>query len=247
MAILCGCVVAVGCSADSSLPNQATQNSDSGSGPGADAGSPDPLPALLARLAAAEQTQSANAASCPSYHYVRSWESVFGSVGLTVVQVVDGKPSWRRHWSRPKSNEWASAVPDWTEGASEIGTNPTFEGLDGRVWRGIDVPQLFAECRAIFSVEPSGATVALKINEQGIPVACLRSSIGCVDDCSNGFFIDTFECGTQDPCLGPGCPGSGPYDYTCWRAGGCDAAAVCAPLADGTACGAGVCTQGICR
>lgn len=241
--LLPGSLVAIGCTADPSLPGQVTQDPDGGSDLAPDAAVSDPRPALLAQLAAAELTWSTSQAICPSYHYVRSWGSVFGSVGITTVQVTDGNPSWRRHWSGSTGSGW---YLDWTEGASQIGTNSTFEGFFRSSSRGISVPQLYAECREIFSADPGGCTFVLETNEQGVPVRCLQTFRGCVDDCSSGFSINKFECGTQDPCLGPGCPGSGPYDYACSRASGCDVGAVCAPLSDGTSCGAGTCTQGVC-
>jgi hypothetical protein len=240
---LCGVVFFAAWVAVLGCSSVAPMTSDAATSTGSDADSSDPRPALIARLAAAEAVWSAGKASCPTYHYVRNYSAFSGPAELTTVQVVDDNPSWRRFW------QWTGAVspnPEWTEGPGDIGSHKSFLNYFSEIVSGIDIPQLYSECRDILSADPSLFTFALETSAQGVPLTCTGLHRNCVDICSSGILVVQFACGIQDACLGPGCPGSGPYDYTCWRNGRCDSNSVCEPLPDGASCGTGLCSQGSC-
>jgi hypothetical protein len=201
----------------------------------------DPRPALLARLTAAEATWAAGA-PCTTYHYSRLYFSFVGNQATTV-QIAEPRALFRRQWSN-----LGQSVPtiQWTEGPDDIGSHGSGGG-NRPPFPASTVAQLFAECRDILNQSPAEFDLTLVVDDRGLPTTCHKRMIGYVDDVQSGIDLIGFACGSLDPCAGPGCIGSGPYEYDCFRLGACDPSAVCTPLSDGVSCGAGTCLSGTCQ
>lgn len=213
--------------------------------------SPETTAALLARLSAAELLWTTNASgTCSSYYYSRYFETFTGFAAIVDVSVADNRPIARRLWTANRSDLATSTpLPAWTEGPNDVGSHSAKTSL-GVELSASTVQDLFAECRHILSFDPTRYTLALDVDERGIPIRCTAWTVGCVDDCEAGIKLTgtpAVVCEPLDYCANGACPPTGLGRYWSCDPARCPNQPACGPLPDGTSCGAGTCKQGVCQ
>jgi hypothetical protein len=197
-------VVAAGCASKNDSLSGTGGNGTGGNGTGGDGtggasggntgtGGTDPS-SLQGLLNVAEATWAAAKPGCPDYSYVSHQSSVFGSCSNTTIEITNDQPSRRSYVSCAYVPD-GGTVDQWTEvGAAQIYSHT--EGASAST-----VEQLFTSCQAILNnvlADPSGYSVSLSFDAQGVPVTCLATMLQCVDDCTGGLAISSFACHAPD-------------------------------------------------
>lgn len=151
-------------------------------------------PALKAQLDSAAATWAAAKSSCAVYSYDRRFYSVFLWGSSTQVEVQNDTPTHRRYATFMGVTD-ADVMRTWMVAWDEI---PPLVGYhDGQQggYPASTVEGLLSECATVLARDPGQNTLTLEVDGRGVPTSCTyRPTTGCVDDCTVGITIVSFDC-----------------------------------------------------
>jgi hypothetical protein len=146
-------------------------------------------PELESRLMTAMETWQQAKPICRSYEYISSQTFMFArSSRATTVRIVDDRPvarSYAAYAGLPDGG--IETTEEWRESGAEVGSHPNGDPPH-------TVEQLFQDCRALLARDPKANFFYLEIGERGVLKECRYRPMGCVDDCTVGFYIGQFDC-----------------------------------------------------
>jgi len=163
---------------------------------GGDAGSDAGVlpPALKAQLDSAAATWAAARSSCAVYSYDRRFYSVFSSGTSTQVEVQNDTPTQRRFATFMGVTD-ADVTRTWMVVWDEIPPLVGYHDAQSGGYPASTVEQLLAACATVLARDPAQNTLSLETDGRGVPTSCTyRPTTGCVDDCTVGITVVSFDC-----------------------------------------------------